>query len=340
MNDYTVDAGGQECTSVDQNSGNYVGCSSAATATLGEFQPDYQCSEFVARALAQEGLLPGLADGGHSGVSSAVSNTTSEFGTYSYNSYPFTSVNDTAGGDTFYNLLGVGVPGAAGLYDYLVNSGIGVNLRQNLAQAQAGDVVFFYTSSIQDAHREHVMLITSVLHYPTTTEGLDGWDALLDGHNRAAYHNLLSALTNSDYPFEIVHLGARRGITASLSTNGSGWQTASDGNGEPLTFVATTSANTPTASAEARFSGARACEVALYVPDQDATASASFQITLAGGATQTVVVDESAVDGWVLLTARQPFGTGSPPTELAVGNNTGTDTGTVGLGPVVALCAG
>jgi hypothetical protein len=339
VNDYTADADGQECTSVDQNSGNYLGCSSETLATLGDFQPDYQCSEFVARALAQEGLVPGLASGGYRGVSSAASNTTSEFGTYSYNSYPFTSAGDAAGGDTFYNLLGVGIPGAAGLYDYLVNSGIGVSLHQSLAEAQPGDVVFFYTSSIQDANREHVMLITSVLHYPSSTNGFDGWDALLDGHNRAAYHSLLSTLTSSDYPFEIIHLAARRGITTNLSTSGSGWQTASDGNGEPLDFVATTSADTPSAGAEARLSTAGACELVVYVPDQDATASTSFQITLAGGATQTVMVDESAVDGWVLLTTRQPPPTDSPPVGLMVGNDTGTGTDTLGLGPVVALCA-
>ncbi|MGO8951016.1 MAG: hypothetical protein ACLQUY_25855 [Ktedonobacterales bacterium] len=344
VNDYTADASGQECASYDANAddgaGAYVDCGLQVLSTLGDFQPDYQCSEFVTRALAQNGLVPGLASGGYGGISTAVSNTTTEFGGYSYNSYPFTAADQAGNGDMIYNLLGVGNPGTPGLYDYLVSSGIGVNLHQDLSKAQPGDVVFFYTSSIADANREHVMLITSVLHYSSSREGLGGWDALLDGHNRAAYHSLLSTLTSSDYPFEIVHLAARRGTAASFATTGAGWEASSDANQEPLVSVSTTSATAPSASATAHFAPAGACILAAYIPDVDAIAVASFQITLANGGTKTVSVDESAVDGWVLLQAWQPPGTGSPPTQVTVGNDTGSDGLSLGLGPVVALCTG
>ena len=342
VNDYTADANGQECDSYDPNAddgaGQYVNCGAQVLATLGDFQPDYQCSEFVSRALAQSGLLPGMSGGGYSGVSSAIANTTNEFGDYSYNSYPFTSAGDAGNGDTDYNMLGVGTAGDAGLYEYLLDSGIGVNIHQDVAQAEPGDVVFFYTSSMQDANREHVMLITSVLRYPSANEGLGGWDVLLDGHNRAAYHSLLSSLTGSDYPFEIVHLAARRGVTRNFATTGSGWTSASDGNLEPLVSVDTTSATAASDSAVASFPHERACELAAYIPNVDATTVAAYQVTLANGSNETFMIDESTVDGWVLLLTWTEPGTGSPPTQVSVNNATGNDGQTLGLGPIVALC--
>jgi len=341
VNDYTADSSGQDCASYDDIAGNYVNCASGPVATLGEFQPLYQCSEFVTRALAQDGLVPGLASGGPGGTSQATGETTHEFGSYSYNEYPFTDANGARNGDTTYNLLGVGTPGTPGLYDYLVNSGIGVNIHQNLSLAQPGDVVFFYTSQVTGDNREHVMLITSVLHYSSAKEGLGGWDALVDGHNRAAYHGLLSTLESSTYPFEIIHLAARRGGTHTFATSGSGWGTSSDANSEPLVYTTTTSAS-PSAQAEVTFSSTSgACELVAYIPNVNATATATFQVTLSGGKeVQSITIDESAVDGWVLLLAWNPPGTGSPPHRVVVGNDTGTDGDSLGLGPLWTFCAG
>jgi hypothetical protein len=341
--DFTADAGGQDCSAYDDTAGQYVNCSSRTLATLGDFQPDYQCSEFVARALAQDGLLPGLDSGGLDGTPARVASSTAEFGTYSYNSYPFTRAADAASGsgDTIYNLLGVGTPGTPGLYDYLLNSGVGVSIHQDLAHAMPGDVVFFYTPSLDPSNREHVMLVTSLVRYQSTSIGLGGYDALLDGHNRAAYHSLLSTLVSTNYPFEIIHLAAQASIVRTFTTTGSSWATGSDNYGEPLAYTATTSAAVPGATAEAGFdSGTHACLLTVYIPDIDATALASFQITLAGskGGQQTVQVDESQVDGWVLLLGWDPPGTGSPPTQVVVGNNTGSDVDLLGLGPLVALC--
>jgi hypothetical protein len=341
--DFTADAGGQDCYAYDDTAGQYVNCSSRTLVNLGDFQPDYQCSEFVARALAQDGLLPGLNSGGLDGTPAGAASSTAEFGTYSYNSYPFTRAADAASGsgDTIYNLLGVGTPGTAGLYDYLLNSGIGVTIHQELARAMPGDVVFFYTPSLDPSNREHVMLITSLVHYQSASLGLGGYDAVLDGHNRAAYHSLLSTLVSAEYPFEIIHLAAQSSVVRTFTTTGSSWATGNDNNGEPLAYTTTTSASVPGAIAHASLdSGGHACELAVYIPDVDATAVAAFQITLAGsnGAQQTVQVDESQVDGWVLLLGWDPPGTGSPPTQVAVGNNTGSDVDLLGLGPLVALC--
>jgi hypothetical protein len=341
--DFTADAGGQDCAAYDDTTSQYVNCSSRTLATIGDFQPGYQCSEFVARALAQDGLLPGLDSGGVEGTSAGAANSTAEFGTYSYNSYPFTRAADASSGsgDTLYNLLGVGTPGTPGLYDYLLNSGIGVSIHQDLAHAVPGDVVFFYTPSLDPSNREHVMLITSLARYQSAGLGLGGYDALLDGHNRAAYHSLLSTLVSAEYPFEIIHLVAQRSIDRKFTTTGSSWATGSDDNGEPLVYTGTTSSSLPTATAKVSLeSSGHACTLAVYIPDVDATALASFQITLSGskGGQPTVQVDESQVDGWVLLLGWNPPGTGSPPTQVVVGNNTGSDVDLLGLGPLVALC--
>lgn len=336
-NDYADDANGQDCAGFDDNAGQYVNCGTRMQAALGDFQPKYQCSEFVSRALAQDGLVPGLASGGY-GSAQGPGNGTGQFGDVSYNSYPFTDVMSANGGDSRYNLLGVGTPGAPGLYDYLIDSGIGVSVGQNLSAAAPGDVVFFYTGSLADANREHVMLITSMIHYSSASDGIGGWDALVDGHNRAAYHSLLSTLVAGDYPFEMVHLRATRGRMTAPATSGAGWSSGTDGYGQPFAYVATTSAGTPSATARVRFTGGGACELVAYVPNSDATAAATFQVKLADGETLTRQVDESSVDGWVLLYRWSGRGTGPAPQSVAAGNATGGDGQSLGVGPVYALC--
>ena len=334
--DYANDANGRDCAGFDGNAGQYVACATRTQAALGDFQPEYQCSEFVARALAQDGFVPGLTSGG-SGSAEGPGGGTGQFGNVSYNSYPFTDATNAAGGNARYNLLGVGTPGAAGLYDYLLTSGIGINIHQNLSEAAPGDVVFFYTGALANANREHVMLMTSLVRYPAASQGIGGWDALVDGHNRAAYHSLLSTLVAGDYPFEIIHLRAAHGSASSLSTSGAGWSRGTDGYGQPFAYVATTSAATPSATAQAHFTAAGACDLVAYVPNSDATAVVTFSVTLANGTTLTRPVDESSVDGWVLL--YRGSGTGTGPVSVAVGNAIGSDGQSLGVGQVYALCA-
>lgn len=338
-NDYSDDTSGQACAAYDDNAGQYAQCIAQADALPGYFQPDFQCAEFVSRALAQRGLIPGLASGGYGGAGGPGGGT-GEWGDYSLNSYPFTYASDTAGGDTRYNLLGVGTAGTPGLYQYLLDSGIAVSIGQNVSAASPGDVVFFYSGSIADGNREHVMLMTSVVRDASSKQGIGGWDALLDGHNRAAYHRLLSTATGPGNPFEILHLRASQAAIHMPATSGAGWATDTDTYGQPLASVATTSAATPTASASLRLPGAGACALAVYVPSADATATATFTVTLRDGSTATRTVDESAVDGWVLLYRWGDTALRAPPVKVAITNATGADGQALGVGQVAALCGG
>lgn len=301
------------------------------------FQPDFQCSEFVARALARSGLIPGLASGGY-GDADGPGGGTSQWGDYSFNSYPFTYAGDAASGDTRYNLLGVGTAGSPGLYQYLLDSGVGVNIHQSLAAASPGDVVFFYSPALADGNRQHVMLITSLVRYKSSRQGIGGWDALLDGHNRAAYHRLLSTAAGPENPFEIIHLRASHALVGTFATSGQGWATGTDGYGQPLAYVATTSA-APTASAELRLPGDRACALAVYVPNADATAVATFTVTLADGSAATRAVDERVIDGWVLLYRWGDTALRAPPVKVVIANATGSDGQLLGVGQLTALCA-
>lgn len=337
VNDYGDDANGHACGAYDDNVGQYVQCAAGTDAAPGFFQPDFQCSEFVSRALAQRGLIPGLASGGYGGAGGPGGGT-AEWGAYSLNSYPFTYAGDMAGGDTRYNLLGVGTAGSPGLYQYLLDSGIAVNIHQNVAAASPGDVVFFYSGSIADGNREHVMLVTAVVRDASSGQGIGGWDALLDGHNRAAYHRLLSTVVGTGNPFEILHLRASKAATSMMTTSGPGWATDTDGYGQSLAYVATTSATAPTASASLHLPQASACALGVYVPNADATATATFTVTLANGSTATRTVDESAVDGWVLLYRWGDTALRAPPVKIAVTNATGTDGQVLGMGQVAALC--
>lgn len=130
----------------------------------GFFQPNFQCADFVSRALTQDGLIPGLKNGGDKGSSPA---TPSVGG---YNSY-----YDTANGKT-YSLWNVGGPGnPVGLSNYLLDSGRATNVHQDVTQAQPGDPVFFFDNNGQ---YYHTMLIVAV----------NNGQLIVDGHNMAQYH--------------------------------------------------------------------------------------------------------------------------------------------------------
>ncbi|MGH2515255.1 MAG: hypothetical protein ACRDHP_06330 [Ktedonobacterales bacterium] len=338
-NDYGDDANGQACAAYDDNAGQYVRCATGLDAAPGFFQPDFQCAEYVSRALAQGEVIPGLASGGFDGAGGSGSGT-GEWGEYSFNSYPFTYAGDAANGDTRYNLLGVGMAGSPGLYQYLEDSGLAANIHQDIAAARPGDVVFFYSGSITDTNREHVMLITSVVHDAASEEGIGGWDALLDGHNRAAYHRLLSVVAGPGNPFEILHLRGSQARMSAMATSGSGWATNTDAYGQPLAEVTTTGAGAPTATASLQLPHASACALAVYVPNGDATALATFTVTLADGTAAVRTVDESAVDGWVLLYRWGDAALRAPPVRIGITNATGTDGQSLGVGQVAALCDG
>ncbi|HLG77724.1 MAG TPA: hypothetical protein VKX46_15005 [Ktedonobacteraceae bacterium] len=153
------------------------------------YQPNFQCADFVARALTQDGLVPGLNNGGVYGSSPA----TNSIGSPSYQS----------GNSTGYNLIYVPT-----LDNYLINSGLGTNIGTNVSQAAPGDVIIYYDSSGD----YHTMLITSAPFQSGST-----WEVYLDGHNASAYHNLLTYWTSANPSFKIIHLKSSAGGSNNIS---------------------------------------------------------------------------------------------------------------------------
>jgi hypothetical protein len=134
-------------------------CATAActsTVAAGSAQPNYQCAEFVARSLAAAGKVPGLTS----------SSPQSAYGSYH------------AGNGNTYDLLWVGVDssgyndeGIPGLYQYLIDNGVGTNIGNSPTSASPGDVTFYFEG------QGHTGLLVQT-----------GSDALVDAHNNARYH--------------------------------------------------------------------------------------------------------------------------------------------------------
>jgi hypothetical protein len=129
----------------------------ATPVAAGADQPDYECAEFVARALAAAGLVPGLhADDPQDAY-------------YHY----------TAPSGIGYDLLLISdVPPYRTLYDYLMDSRLGTDVGDRPAQARPGDVVVSYAG--EGGAKSHTGLV--VTGAGRTTE------PALDAHNRARSH--------------------------------------------------------------------------------------------------------------------------------------------------------
>ncbi|MBC3839803.1 hypothetical protein GXW82_04810 [Streptacidiphilus sp. 4-A2] len=102
---------------------NWTAWNDSTPAPAGGAQPQYQCAEFVARALASAGLVPNLG--------------------------PNDPQNDyldyTAPNGKVYDLLLISaLPQYNNLYAYLMDSGIGQDVGDQPAQAQPGDIVVTY----------------------------------------------------------------------------------------------------------------------------------------------------------------------------------------------------
>lgn len=123
----------------------------------GSTQPDFKCAEFVARALAAEGLVPGLTP----------------------DSPPSAYGNYVAPNGRTYDLLWVGyVTPPNGLEQYLLDNGLATAIGNDPASAVPGDVVI-YPGADGTGH-------TSLLIQTGTT--VDGNDSVVDAHNNSAYH--------------------------------------------------------------------------------------------------------------------------------------------------------
>ncbi len=336
FNDTAGDTSGRTCASYDPTTASYQQCSNQELTVPGEYQPGEQCAEFAARALARAGLVPGLASGGTDGTGGP--GGSSQWATMSYGTYPFALAADPSGSS--FALLNVGTDTLLGLYQYLVTSGIAVDEHQNLAAARPGDLVFFYDTStagtqLGDSTRDHVMVIASAFRDGSTAWGTNGWDALLDGHNRAAYRTLLSAHVSSTLPFDVLHLRASSGTLVKPNTQGSGWQKGTDSAGQPFAAVQTTNAAKATASvsvgAPAHLHGS-GTGIAIYVPDGHATADINVAVRLASGKTVSRSVHENNLSGWVMVFP--PGSLPADPVQVSIGNNTGAANATLGVGQI------
>jgi Putative amidase domain len=141
-----------------------VACTTRVGA--GTLQPGFQCAEFVARALATEGLLPGLK---------------STSPQYAFDPYR------PAGSNKSYDLLLIGhVGGLHTLADYvadhLVSRGLAKNIGKHLQGASPGDMVVIQDST---GAPDHTALIVAT--------GVSTVSTKVDAHNYARYNYPLSA---------------------------------------------------------------------------------------------------------------------------------------------------
>jgi len=133
---------------------NWTAWNDSTPVAFGDAQPNYQCAEFVARALAAAGLVPGLSPDAPQ----------SDYFDY------------TAPNGKVYDLLLISdLPQYNNLYAYLMDSGIGQDVGDQPTQAQPGDIVVTYLGP--DGTPSHTGLVAQA---PTATS-----EATVDAHNNA-----------------------------------------------------------------------------------------------------------------------------------------------------------
>ncbi len=137
---------------------NYTGCSTVRNVPAqGYFQPSFQCAEFVARALASEGYIPGLSS----------TSSQSAYGSYKPgNGKKYDLLTITS------NLAG---PGIGSVADFLTTYGYFKNVGHTVGDAEPGDLVVFTSGRTA----EHVALIISSNYSRATIR--------IDAHNTARY---------------------------------------------------------------------------------------------------------------------------------------------------------
>ncbi|WP_035796720.1 amidase domain-containing protein [Kitasatospora mediocidica] len=137
-----------------QNHWNWTAWNDSTPVAFGADQDNYQCAEFVARALAAAGLVPGLGP----------DDPQNDYFTY-------TAPN----GKTYDLLLISDLPQYHNLYDYLMDSGLGTDVGDHPEQARPGDVVVTYAGpGVTKSHTGLVDTAATATAEPT-----------VDAHNRA-----------------------------------------------------------------------------------------------------------------------------------------------------------
>jgi Tfp pilus assembly protein FimT len=132
----------------------------------GAMQPQFECAEFVSRALTHGGIVPGLS---------------------AYNSGQNAYANYRPGNGTTYDLLLVTpTSGYHTLQDYLRDYGLVHNINKDLSQAARGDVVIFMDYVNGQWIGEHTVLIVSVGSNTGNTY-IDAHNAAMDNDDTLAY---------------------------------------------------------------------------------------------------------------------------------------------------------
>lgn len=161
-----------------QYADSHWNCTDAActsTVSSGEPQPNFECAEFVARSLAAEGLVPGLSP------------SSSQAAYYSY-----TALN----GLTYDLNLITPTSGLRTLYNYLIDTGLGTDVGNNLNQAAPGDVVVYYDGNHTAQHTTLLVLV----------DAANPSNSLIDAHNNAHYHYSFASEAGGFASLTIVHL--------------------------------------------------------------------------------------------------------------------------------------
>ncbi|MEU9382351.1 amidase domain-containing protein [Streptomyces sp. NPDC048279] len=140
----------------------------------GQAQPYFECAEFVARALAAGGLIPGLRPDDPQD---------------SY--YHYKAPN----GKEYDLLLISDVVGYRSLYDFIMDYKLGADIGDNPAQAQPGDVVVIFNSDYSDK-----------LHTGLVAQEVKGdADSTVDAHNNAHYRRTYQKFDTGGYA-HIIHI--------------------------------------------------------------------------------------------------------------------------------------
>lgn len=291
----------------------------------GYFQPNFQCADFVSRALVQNHQIAGLGNGGINGQFPATQPTGSS-GTYSFQWYPFTYTPYSS--DNAYNLILVPT-----FRQYLLDSGLGVSIGTSVSQAQAADVVVLY----HNGSPTHVMITTGAGYWNST---LGQWDVLVDSHNASSYHQNLSWWMSNPYntSFEIIHMrGSGTGSVGQAILYGGTWNSFTDTYGQSASWAYTTGNSNATAWAQYPDSGEfEPCLIAVYVPSGNGTASLTFGVQMSDGSWAYQSVNENNIDGWAVLFTWGELS--STPTIINVGNNNGSPYQQMGVGQMAFLC--
>jgi hypothetical protein len=166
----------QACTNGDSS-----GCFPAKNAAAGQFQPQFQCTEFVSRALAAEGFIPGRnANSAQTGKNS--------FETYK------------PGNGKTYDLLLV-TPDSTHhtLVQFLETFGYAKNVGHNLGNAEPGDMVVFNDlGSNGKPVAAHIGLIVK--------KGKTTAATLIDAHNTARHNFSLKSEISGFSSWYILHI--------------------------------------------------------------------------------------------------------------------------------------